>query len=496
MHSLLRTTTSRQLTILETLYEEEAWLTISQLSNLTNFPIRTLQHLIPILNEQFHPLTIQHHSSLGYKLFIPQYLGFEYVYEKIFDNSHEFSILEAVFFNNDISTEQLSDLLFISPATVNRAIKAINSVFKEKDLDIKITNFNHQLIGNELAIRNMMFQYLKEKYSLQTSPFPFEQILAYQNMLNDVLSYTGLQRPYSELEFLSQIFVVVITREQAGFTLELMDHTALNNPIFHLLSAHKAYGIYFSGTTKLIWESRIIEQLFAPFLNVNYFQDFSSLQLAAKNDLNLQKLIDRIAILIDNISQSLGITCDSLEKITLTLINHYPLFIGENHILFNPRKEMLDNLATDYPILGHVILKALEDFSFTPQFKWTPASLNESIFIIITNWKHLIPQVMAIAKPLKVLLACTYEIGHAHIIEEMLVARPNLHINCDISFATTFQQFIDESKSYDIIICNSDKLQLDHPNMLYFPPLPRKRDWVALADMVKKISSIEKEPFA
>ncbi|WP_314209029.1 hypothetical protein [Vagococcus salmoninarum] len=104
----------------------------------------------------------------------------------------------------------------------------------------------------------------------------------------------------------------------------------------------------------------------------------------------------------------------------------------------------------------------------------------------MTNWKHLIPQAIAIAKPLKVLLACTYEIGHAHIIKEMIVARPNLHINCDISVGTTFQQFIDESKAYDIIICNSDKLILDHPNILYFPPIPRKRDWVALADMIKK----------
>lgn len=486
MQRLLRTTTSRQLTILETLYETEDWLTLSQLANLTNFPIRTIQHLIPILNEQFHPFTIQHHSSLGYKLFMPQYLGFEYVYEKIFDNSHEFSVLEAVFFNNAISTEQLSDLLFISPATVNRAIKAINTVFKEKNLDIKITNFNHQLIGNELAIRNTMYQYLKEKYSLQTSPFPFEQILAYQNMLNDVLSYTNLQRPYAELELLSQIFVVVITREKAGFSRDLTDHTALNNPIFHLLTAHKEYGAYFARTTKLIWDPRIIEQLSAPFLNIHYFQHFSSLQKAAQNDPKPQKQIDDIAVLIDNISQELGITCDSLEKITLTLINHYPLFIGENHILFNPRKEMLANLSTDHPRLTRVIVDKIHDFSFTPTFKWDSDSLNESIFIIVTNWKHLIPQAIAIAKPLKVLLACTYEIGHAHIIKEMIVARPNLHINCDISVGTTFQQFIDESKAYDIIICNSDKLILDHPNILYFPPIPRKRDWVALADMIKK----------
>lgn len=486
MQRLLRTTTSRQLTILETLYEADDWLTLSQLANLTTFPIRTLQHLIPILNEHFQPFNIQHHSSLGYKLFIPQYLGFEYVYEKIFDNSHEFSVLEAVFFNNAISTEQLSDLLFISPATVNRAIKAINSVFKEKGLDIKITNFNHQLIGNELAIRNMMFQYLKEKYSLQTSPFPFEQILAYQNMLNDVLSHTSLHRPYSEIEFLSQIFVVVITREQAGFTLELMDHTALNNPIFHLLTAHKEYGIYFSRTTKLVWEPRLIEQLSAPFLNVHYFQHFSSLQKSAQNEPSLQKQMDEIAILINNISQALDITCDSLEKITLTLINHYPLFIGENHILFNPRKEMLANLSADYPKLASIIVEKLEDFAFTPTFKWDSDSLNESIFIIVTNWKNLIPQVVAIAKPLKLLLACTYEIGHANIIKEMLVARPNLHINCDISVATTFQQFINESQAYDIIICNSDKLMLDHPNILYFPPIPRKRDWVALANMIKK----------
>lgn len=486
MQRLLRTTTSRQLAILESLYEADDWLTLSQLTNLTNFPIRTLQHLIPILNEQFQPLTIQHHSSLGYKLFIPQYLGFEYVYEKIFDNSHEFSVLEAVFFHNAISTEQLSDLLFISPATVNRAIKAINTVFKEKQLDIKITNFHHQLVGNELAIRNTMFQYLREKYSLQTSPFPFEQILAYQNMLNDVLSHTSLQRPYSELEFLSQIFVVVITREKAGFTLELTDHTALNNPIFHLLTAHKEYGAYFARTTKLVWEPRLIEQLSAPFLNVHYFQHFSSLQKSAQQDLNLQKQMANIEILINNISHALGIKCESLEKITLTLINHYPLFIGENHILFNPRKEMLANLSADYPRLARTIVDKLKDFYFTPTFKWDSDSLNESIFIIVTNWSNLIPQVIATTKPLNVLLACTYEIGHAHIIKEMLLARPNLPINCDISAAPTFQQFMDESTGYDIIICNSDKLMLDHPNILYFPPIPRKRDWVALADMIKK----------
>lgn len=132
MKSILNNSTLRHVTILERLYDADDWVLVSDLAKSTGYPIRTIQHIIPTINQDFAPVQIEYDPIKGLLLQLPTHLGFEYIYEHVYGTAYEFLLLETVFWHSGLSTNQLADKLYISPSTTTRVISKLNRKFREK----------------------------------------------------------------------------------------------------------------------------------------------------------------------------------------------------------------------------------------------------------------------------------------------------------------------------------------------------------------------------
>ncbi|MBP1040225.1 helix-turn-helix domain-containing protein [Vagococcus sp. BWB3-3] len=161
MERLLGKQGIRMLNMITYLYSRE-WVTLQEISSLTNFNERTLREDIKYLNVHLHPIAIESSKKSGVRLIIPTNYSINYIYYMLLSESIEFSILEAIFFRPYDTADDLAKVLYTSPHVINKAIKRINQVIKKYNFSISSTPI--KLIGDEQWITVFFRSYLLEKY--------------------------------------------------------------------------------------------------------------------------------------------------------------------------------------------------------------------------------------------------------------------------------------------------------------------------------------------
>ncbi|WP_314065612.1 helix-turn-helix domain-containing protein [uncultured Vagococcus sp.] len=488
MKSILNNSTLRHVTILERLYDADDWVLVSDLAKSTGYPIRTIQHIIPTINQDFAPVQIEYDPIKGLLLQLPTHLGFEYIYEHVYGTAYEFLLLETVFFHSGLSTNQLADKLYISPSTTTRVISKLNRKFREKKIDLRISTKYHSLIGDELTVRNFMFRFLREKYSLLTLPHPIEDIQAFQNTVIECYAQGDLSLSYYELEFVTFIFVIVVTREKSGYSLELLDQSAQQHPVFlHLLNSN-VYTTYFTQSTGLPWSIPIVEQIFSLFLRDRFFYSYEALTKAMTDRPELTLLVTRLKQLFDRIARRLGIEIPNLDTLIRKLVNYHVLFGDTNYILFDQHREFLCSVSKDYTFLMAVLVEEISRFKFYDEFAWTTVSLNQTLQLVVTQWDNLLDQVLLSQPKISLLISSAFEPGYGEIIKEMIPSHSKANLTIHVSDSQTLLDFQNECDNYDIVLVSSNKLNLAHDNVIHFSPYPSSSDWKKLLNIINDIS--------
>lgn len=489
MKSILNSSTLRHVTILETLYYADDWVLVSTLNHLTGYPVRTIQHVIPSINQDFSPIKIEYDPIKGLLLLLPNHLGFEYIYEHVYSTAYEFLLLETIFWHNGLSTNQLADQLYISPSTTSRVISKLNRKFREKKMKLRISTKYHCLIGDELTVRNFMFRFFREKYSLLTLPYPIQDIETFQQTVVHAYSQGNLSLSYYELEFITFVFVIVVTREKAGYPLELRDKSAHEHPVFLQLLTNEDYRAYFAQSTTLTWTSSVAEQIFSIFLRDRFFYSYEELAQSLANKPELALLVRQLQDLCDRISNRLGVEQPNLEELIRKLVNYHVLYGDTNYILFDHHQKFLSSVSTDYPFLMTVLKEEISQFIFYDGFSWTSVSLNQTLQLFVTQWDHLLDQVILSQPKISLLISNAFEPGYGSIIKEKILSHFKINLSITISSAQTLQGFLNECPDYDIVLISSNKLNLTHENLIHFSAYPSSTDWKNLVSMINDLSA-------
>lgn len=488
MKSILNSSTLRHVTILESLYYADDWVLVSDLAKSTGYPVRTIQHIIPTINQDFSPVRIDYDPIKGLLLQLPTHLGFEYIYEHVYETAYEFLLLETVFWQSGLSTNQLADNLYISPSTTTRVISKLNRTFREKKIDLRISPKYHSLVGDELTVRNFMFRFLREKYSLLSLPYPIQDIQAFQDTVLDCYAQNDLSLSYYELEFVTFIFVIVVTREKAGYTLQLHDQTAQLHPVFLHLLNKSDYAAYFTQSTNLTWSLSVVEQIFSLFLRDRFFYSYEALAKAMTDSPELTLLVSRLQQLFERIATRLGIEMPNLDTLIRKLVNYHVLFGDTNYILFDQHREFLCSVSKDYTFLMAVLVEEISRFTFNDGFNWTTVSLNQTLQLFITQWDHLLEQVLLSQPEISLLISSAFEPGYGDIIKEMIPSHSKANLTIHVSDTQTLLDFQTECCHYDIVLVSSNKLNLAHDNVIHFSPYPSSTNWKKLLTVINDIS--------
>lgn len=101
MRDLLSKKSHRQLELLELLFENKRWFHISELAELLHYTERSVKDDLSQVRSSF-PDLLFHSSTNGIRIINTDDSDIEMVYHHFFKHSTHFSILEFIFFNEDV----------------------------------------------------------------------------------------------------------------------------------------------------------------------------------------------------------------------------------------------------------------------------------------------------------------------------------------------------------------------------------------------------------
>jgi transcriptional antiterminator len=136
MKELLSKKDHRQLTLIEILYRSKGWRTLSELSEELGCSLRILKDDVHDIDEEQDDFDVQT-SYQGVKLVFKPNKGIQSVYQDFLLRSKAYDLFQLIYTNENYSTEELAQLLFVSTSTLRRLIKKAREYLK-KEYDISI----------------------------------------------------------------------------------------------------------------------------------------------------------------------------------------------------------------------------------------------------------------------------------------------------------------------------------------------------------------------
>lgn len=475
MKTLLSITTQRHLALLEILYYNKEWLPIKHLSEQLNCSESIIRRDIELTNVHYKPFKIVNNKKRGIILDIPAQMTIEYIYEIILATSTEFALVEALFFQPKMTAQALSEELFISQSTLARMIARCNKYLRS--WHIHLSTAPYEIVGNELQIRNFFTHFFKEKYSLTDAPINIELIESLHQLLITKTKSLGIKLTYSEIELITFMLLTIAPRVKSGNLINFPTNAVKEHPWLELFLLDETFNRLFKQEFQMNWDVLMVEQVFYPFLNDTFFfslQDFNS---ATTRSLAMQNRLSEISNLLTMLSSELAIPLSNKDKLLMTLYNYHFFFIGNNHLLFDKNKQFVWTVSEEYPKTMTRLRKTLLEFKFFPEFEWSETSLNETIYLLVTNWQAFLPYIHQQLPIISVLISCTFELPHAHFLKELLNLRITNNLEITISTAQTIPEHLAALINYDLVLTNTDKLEHQHSQVLCINPLPNFRDW-------------------
>ena len=160
LRHLLKRDSQRQLQLIETLYYSPNPRSSEELSKITKCTTPALLNDIRSINTQSDYYQIIRENSL-YRLELADNATIDVLFSTLINQSMAFKILEAIFFEDCSTLQELSRKLFCSLTTVQSAMKDLQEALGQWKMTVERRPF--RLTGNEIAIRHLFFLYFSEK---------------------------------------------------------------------------------------------------------------------------------------------------------------------------------------------------------------------------------------------------------------------------------------------------------------------------------------------
>ena len=484
MRNLLSKHDLRHLDFLEFLVKnKEKWTLLKTITDHLSIPLRTIQSDIQEINTYLAPLSITA-SPMGIKLILPLNYSERYIYKKILEKSLNFQLIEYIFFHEEQSIKDLSDIFYISESTIKRMIKNINLIFQQESFMIQTNPIS--LVGDERKITQFMSFYFNEKYF---SPEEFLTPIQI-NLISKLVSET-LKKIDKDFNFpnLKRIFTYIYLN-----CARLSNHHDI--PITHKnifltdILEDEAFCAEFFEEFQLQLSVSVIQKLFHIFSSDDYLFTMKDLHFLIQSNTKQRKLSEEIKQVLEDISTHFNIplnsqTADNLLLDLINIINIRNNNCSQLFILYNKRERFLSNLSINYIHVRNMIKNYLmKNISLNfSDFEW-----NELNYILLTHWNDLYDQFRLIEKPIKLNLIIDTDIEHGHLIKRELETYSRYNIEVEVLKGNLLTQLQNQSAD-NIILTNIPGIENKTSPVLCFEEFLSPSEWRILDSMIENILS-------
>lgn len=425
LSQLLDTASFRRLQLIELLNYDDTWQTIDRLSNELACSRRTMITDIQSINNYIgNKLFIKTSKQRGVKLITSDQFHIEEVYQDFVENSLNFQILKKIIELDVTTYEDLSELLFTSPSSINRSLKQINTFLVKYNLSIQSNPI--KIIGTEEQIRYF--------YSIFLCQYCSSTIDNFEHSLKETASHflEQLEKerktyPYSFLtHYRTLIWMIVCSdRISKGYLIEKEYRTPNRVNLKMLQSISRL-------TKELPFELPKKELAFMLYIYWDNHQEFDTNDL--DNEPSMKSLHQDILFLIEKIKEETGYSLEDQSFLINNLMGYCfyrNFFTGPSNLLFNPKKNLLEASLTLFDEFINTVKKMVEYF---PQDSLIhDLQLDDFIFNVIVFWKGLVAQVHSKKEKIQILVISYLGMGQEQLISDMLQVRFPTLINCHLA---------------------------------------------------------------
>lgn len=488
MKHILSKQSQRFLTTLEHLYHNQ-YSSYENLALLCGVSLKTITEDIKKINDFIEPMHIAEVSHNTCYLVHPDNISSDYIYSCILNNSLEFSVLEAIFFESEDRLEDYADALFISLSTLKRIIAKINAQIEQNNFHISTNPI--QLVGDELVICNTMAFYFSEKYLGEEYPFSKNQYKIFEQLISFALADYKEFINYPDISKLKIYAFVSIIRIQNGHFHNINHDKVLKKDYDFSFLDNYLFKLTFKSAFHVELNKKNIIDLAYPFLSENFaFNTKEMLAICEKNE-QKKKELENISELLQDISNSLNIDLaeDNKNHLLVDLFNVRMLHLGKNYLINNRKHHFIYNLMNDYPTVYTFMVDKIFN---NPNFSHYTENQKEEIFyIIITHWEDLLFYIQDTQPMFNVGLVMTSDVEHTKLIAKMLNRKFYMRFNFHPVLFSSIQEAHEQFENYDIILTNFSNIDEKNDKIISIDLYPSTKDFTKIYkiyyDLVKEM---------
>ncbi|QIK70659.1 winged helix-turn-helix transcriptional regulator [Erysipelothrix sp. HDW6C] len=451
----------RHLFILQSIFLNQQPLTLKELSHLLECDIKTVHSTIRDINNFYSVPTI-HIDPKTQLIFSDETSDFfpRDIFLSFYENTREFEILEYIFLNGPVTSNDVCENLFISDSTLNRYLSHLRKNLNNYDITIEHNNLH--IIGNELCIQNFFVQYYYEK----TSCTMFDDFEAVQKVIFSMFKRVTaderyiLFRPY--FNYFRWIIFVALVRVSKGNLVPLAGE--LSEPLiledFILDTEFMQLNHYFGRKLQKIDCLTDFAALFFKETNTTYQAQLHEMYQA----------FDRLFEL--DLSES------SLLSISNALYGVLMSYFGKSYFLFNTNLYRFNTLMRHFPTsleLTHSLIASLfESLGIKDHDR-----LYDFIILILDYTPGIYESFQKHEKRVAVTLFLVTNTTHAHFILRLLTERFSNLATFTLADSNTLltEHEVDESiviadvatlKSENLLIIEAGLIYSEMPRIKHF----------------------------
>lgn len=480
MRSLLKTSESRRLELIERLMIATDWMTLNELAQELGSSSRILKEDLVYFNSSNYNFNIES-GPLGVRIDVPSNSGISEYYQNVLKTTLAFKIMEEIFFDETLTVNQLASKLRSSSSSIYRAIDELNEYFKTHECQI-ITN-PCRFIGDEHYIRNFYRAYFKEISTMME--WPFRTIVeekvdhALQSILNSLKSLVELDVTVFDFAFFRIVKIIltvnIIRTNHGQFIEDTREHNGYAQILFNLIERTKCFKNFVAiGINRL--DIQTVFQIFSPYMRKNFAYSTKALNKVRKRNPDINNAMAYLENFLQSMADEAGIEVDTDM---LTEIAYGTIYLEDDdpnahHILYDRNYFFALQLQEKFPYLYNNLYKSLSKVRQIMKLPMNDEKVYSLIFAIYTNWDSLIRDLHDKYQQLNVLVISDGHYSHGKMIENLLTFE--LPDNIEV---TTYRNqnltvdLLNESES-DLIISTfklPDEVQIPYIITKHYPSI-------------------------
>ena len=441
---------------------------------------QTVLRDIEEINENFSSAHISERNGI-YRIKFLNDSTLQTLYTDVLNSDAAFQLFEVIFYDEDLSVENVGSKIFISTSATYKMIERIREPLEEY-FNLDISTRPVHLVGEECDVRAFYNHYFSEKYNHFNlhMDIPIDEA-DFDEFLELAAEIVDLDIPFTYKYFFRISTGVNLIRFLQGHYLK-GSFKDLSAQISELKS-HEDFYEKLKEIFPFELDDCAIYQIIGQFAFDDYFFTYDEYeQTAQKNELiRFSELI--LQDTVETIEKEYHLVCPNAKELFWLMHNtgsQAQMDYLAIPLLNNRKEKFCEEVKKIHPELFDYIKQRMQIFSRVMNAPSSDDVLRHLIFTFYSVWENLMIDIQRLKPNVNILVVSQYDAYHAKLIGDTLKAHFGNRVNIQVYSSNSLKVSHLLEMDYDFIVNNFLIEGLDERPMVLINDYPTAEDFTRI----------------